>query len=112
MEYKKRFDVEFLPQAREFLLSLDIKAKQKIISNIRKSQGIKDEELFKKISDEGIWEFRTEYNSVRYRLFAFWDETKKAFVIATHGIIKKTSTVPTKEIKKALDIRKQYYKEK
>ena len=72
-----------------------------------------DNELFKKLEDE-IWEFRTLFNGKQFRLFAFWDKTKKeeALVIATHGIIKKTSKVPQKEIDKAEFLRKKYFKEK
>jgi hypothetical protein len=45
----------------------------------------KDDELLKKLEDD-IWEFRTLYNKIAYRLFAFWDETEKSMIIATHGI--------------------------
>ena len=33
----------------------------------------------------------------------------KTFVIATHGIIKKTQKTPSKEIAKAQEIRRQYF---
>jgi phage-related protein len=61
-----------------------------------------------------IWEFRTLYNSKSYRLFAFWDKTQEqeTLVIATHGILKKTQKTPTKEIKKAEEIRKGYLENK
>jgi len=66
--------------------------------------------LFKKLKDE-IWEFRTKYNGIQYRLFAFWDKTEKTetLVISTHGIIKKVSNVPKTEIEKAEKIRKEYF---
>ena len=41
------------------------------------------------------------YNKSAYRLFAFWDETEKSIIIATHGITKKTDKTPKKEINKA-----------
>lgn len=44
--------------------------------HIRKAQYINDHELFKKLNDN-IWEFRTLYNSKAYRLFPFWDKSKK-----------------------------------
>ena len=47
----------------------------------------------------------------RLSLFAFWDDSNKKLVIATHGIIKKTQKTPRKEIKRAEDIRIQYLKE-
>jgi phage-related protein len=103
------FQVELLPEAIDFLNALDDKAREKIYYNIKKSQFIVDNELFKKLTDF-IWEFRTLYNSKAYRLFAFWDKTAEqdVVVIATHGILKKTQKTPPKEIKKADEIRKQY----
>ena len=71
-----------------------------------------DKEIFKKLENSDIWEFRTTYNKTAYRLFAFWDNDNKKLVVATHGIIKKTQKTPRKEIKKAEDIKAQYFKEK
>ena len=109
------FNIELLPEAIEFLESLDDKTREKIYYNIKKSQFVTDPELFKKLNDF-IWEFRTFYNSKAYRLFAFWDNIneKETLVVATHGIVKKTQKTPLKEIKKAVEIRKQYlnYKNK
>jgi phage-related protein len=104
-----KFEVEFLPDAVEFLDQLDPKAREKIYYKIKKAQFVTDEDLFKKLN-EFIWEFRTLYNNKAYRLFSFWDRTqgKPTIVIATHGIMKKTQKTPPKEIKKAEDIRKQY----
>ena len=103
------FKVKFLENAKEFLDSLDEKARDKIFYNIRKSQLSKDEELLKKLDDE-IWEFKTLYNKSAYRLFAFWDETEKSMIIATHGIIKKTQKTPIKELDKAKQLRADYLK--
>lgn len=52
--------------------------------------------VFSKLEGTEIWEFRTLYNKVRYRLFAFWDTQQDTLVIATHGIIKKTQKTPKK----------------
>ncbi len=103
------FKVKFLEEAKEFLDSLDEKPRDKIFYNIWKSQISKDEEFLKKLDDE-IWEFRTLYNKRAYRLFAFWDETEKSLIIATHGIIKKTDKIPKKEIKKAKQLKAKYLK--
>jgi phage-related protein len=110
---KQNFDVELLPEAIEFLDSLDDKTREKIYYNIKKAQFVNDDELFKKLNNF-IWEFRTLYNSKAYRLFSFWDitEEKAALVVATHGILKKTQKTPTKEIKKAEEIRRQYLNNK
>ena len=70
---KSNFDIELLPGAIEFLETLDDKAREKIYYNIKKTQYVNDNELFKKLNDL-IWEFRTLYNGKAYRLFAFWDE--------------------------------------
>ncbi len=49
-----------------------------------------------------------------YRLFAFWDNTgaNEILIIATDGILKKTQKTPTREIKKAEAIRKQFLENK
>lgn len=103
----KRFDVTYLPDAIKFLESIEIKAAKKLLYNISKSQEINDPRLFKKL-DSNIWEFRAEYSSNEYRLFAFWDKQQNTFVVCTHGITKKTQKTPQKEIEKAEQIRKKY----
>jgi hypothetical protein len=56
----------------------------------------------------------TLFDKKYYRLFAFWDKTndEDTFVLATHGIIKKTKKTPKNEIKKAEGIRKIYFEQK
>lgn len=106
----EKFEIIFLTEARDFLLTIDEKSRDKIIFNIDKAKIKKDKELFKKLKDE-IWEFRTLYNKTYYRLFAFWDTEGKnrTLVLATHGIIKKTDKTPAKEIEKAEQIRIRYF---
>ena len=72
-----------------------------------------DPELFKKLTDE-IWEFRTLYQGLQYRLLAFWDKTNTAntLVISTHGFIKKRSKIPDNEILKAKQLRTKYFEDK
>jgi phage-related protein len=93
--------------------TIDEKSKDKILYNIDIAKYVNDQELFKKL-DDLIWEFRTKYNKIYYRLFAFWDKTdkKETLVIATHGIIKKTDKIPKKEIEKAKTIMNQYFEQK
>ena len=67
---KPKFKVELLEEANEFLNGLNEKARDKIIYNIRKSQVVNDNQLFKKLN-ENVWEFRTLHNKTKYRLFAF-----------------------------------------
>lgn len=105
------FDVVYMAEAIEFIKSLPLTAQQKISYNIRKTMGgVKDSALFKKLDGSSdLWEFRTLYNGIQYRLLAFWDEQAKRVVVATHGFVKKTWKVPSREIAKAEALRKKYY---
>lgn len=106
------FNLATLPEADEFLDSLAPAVVRKIFFNIDKvAGGVKDPELFKKIS-ENIWEFRTLYQGMAYRLFAFWDKDGETLVVATHGLMKKTQKTPKSEIKHAQAIRKEYFETK
>lgn len=108
-----KFKIVLLAEAFEFLKSLDIKHSNKILFNIRKAQQKNDPELFKKLTGE-IWEFRTLYQGLQYRMLAFWDKTdnKNTLVISTHGFVKKQSKVPENEISKADAQRKKYFQDK
>lgn len=109
----KKFKTIFLDDARDFILSLPEQPKSKIVYNIRKVEGgVINSDLFKKLEGSDIWEFRTLYNGIQYRLFAFWDTKEDALVVATHGIVKKVWKVPSKEIAKAEAIREEYFKNK
>lgn len=102
-----------MDEAREFLFSLSEKAQKKITYNLRKvEKGEKDKELFKKLDGSEIWELRTLFNGVSYRLFAFWDTEKEALIIATHGIVKKSQKTPKSEIEKAEAKRQEYFNNK
>lgn len=104
------FQLLLLETARDFLKTLPVSARNKIYYNIKKVQGgIKDSELFKKLDNSEIWEFRTLYQGTAYRLFSFWDKEAETLVIATHGIIKKTQKTPSKEIARAEEIRRKYF---
>lgn len=111
MDPKAKFDVLYMEEAMSFLESLPDKVKDKIAYNISKSRYFMDKELFKKLTDE-IWEFRTIYQGVKYRLLAFWDNDSGCLVIATHGFIKKTQKTPGGEIAHADALMKKYYEEK
>lgn len=108
-----KFEVVFLTEAREFLLQLDEKSRDKIIFNIDKAKVKNDKELFKKLKGE-IWEFRTLFNKTHFRIFSFWDKEVKqqTLVLTTHGIIKKTGKTPEKEIEKAEQLRLKYFEMK
>jgi phage-related protein len=108
-----KFEVVLLNEAVEFLQTLDKKSREKVIYNLRKTQKTNDKDLFKKLHGE-IWEFRTLYNGLQYRLLAFWDKSnnQNTLVVSTHGIIKKTDKMPDKEIDKAENIRRIYFNQK
>lgn len=109
---KPMFRLIALKDATEFMDSIPDDVREKMLYNIRKVRfGVKDIRIFKKLDDH-IWEFRTLWQGMTYRLFAFWDKDSDTLVIATHGIVKKKQKTPKKEIDKANAIRKEYFKNK
>ncbi len=112
MPYTK-FKVLLMDDATAFLESIPLKAYSKIDYNIGKvAGGIMDKDLFKKLEGTDIWEFRTLYNGIQYRLLAFWDTEAETLVIATHGFIKKVPQTPQKEIDRAETLMKEYFNSK
>lgn len=81
--------------------------------NIDLAEQTNDPKLFKKLQQD-IWEFRTKFGRQQIRLLAFWDKEDKTetLVFATHGFIKKVDRVPTNEIERAINIRKNYFENK
>ena len=112
MELKTRFKVIMSSEADAFLDTLRQDVKDKIIYNVDKvANGYMDKDLFKKLDDTDIWEFRTLYKGIQYRLLA-WDTDAETLVIATHGFVKKTQKTPRKEINKAEAVRILYFNSK
>lgn len=96
----------------EFLSDLDEKPKKKILFNISQiANGKIDNELFSKL-DDYIWEFRTFYGGIWYRILAFWDTETETLIVTTHAFCKKSNKTPKKEIDKANAFRKEYFKQK
>lgn len=114
MKIKPQYKVIYSKETIEFLASLSEEAKDKIAFNVDKvAHGVKDNEIFKKLDGtDDLWEFRTLYNRIKYRLLAFWDTEERALIITTHGFIKKTQKTPKKEIERAEEIKKKYYEKK
>ena len=88
-------------EAENFVRLQSLKTQQKIAYNIRKLEcGVMDKELFKKLENSEIWELRTLFNGICYRLFAFWDTDKRTlvaceiFIHIRHGIIPSKSLFP------------------
>lgn len=107
------FKVIMSGEVDAFLSTLKQDVRAKIIYNVDKvANGFMDKDLFKKLENTDIWEFRTLYKGIQYRLLAFWDTEAETLVVATHGFIKKTQKTPRKEIAKAEAIRKMYFETK
>ncbi len=108
-----KLKVVLTEEAQGFLDAQPFKAQQKIYYNIFKvEEGLRGADIFKKLENTDIWEFRTLYNGICYRLFSFWDTEQDTLIIATHGIVKKSQKTPLKEIAKAEKIRKEYFDNK
>lgn len=105
------FQVIYLQEAIDFLKQLDYKVREKIFYNIEKVKCGADPELLAKL-DQDIWEFRTLYRGIHYRLLCFWDTETDTLIVATNGFVKKTQKTPAKEIEKAKYWHIQYLKEK
>lgn len=107
------FQLVLLEEVKSFLEGISQQAQNKILYNIwRVAGGEMNSELFKKLENSDIWEFRTLYNGTAYRLFAFWDTDTQTLVVATHGFIKKTQKTPRREIARAETIMKNYFESK
>ena len=84
-----KIKVVLLDEALAFVRSLPIKVQEKIVYNYNKiERGMMSKELFKKLGNSEIWEFRTLYEGNCYRLFSFWDTDTETFIIATPGLMK------------------------
>lgn len=107
------FETTFLEEADNFMKTLDIKSRKKVMFNIRIAEQTNDPELFKKLN-RNIWELKTKYLGKQIRLLAFWDKTEKeqTLVLATNGFIKKTQKTPVGEIERAERIRINYFEDK
>ncbi len=105
------FKIVYSDEVEIFLDTLDDKVRSKIMYNIDKAKFTQDPELLKKLDAE-IWEFRTKYSRMQYRLLAFWDkrDASKTLVIATNGFVKKTQKTPMSELNRARQIMEFYFK--
>ena len=68
----------------------------------------KNETKFKHLTGtNGLYEFKTNGG---LRLCCFWDAT--SLIICTHGFLKKKQQTPAQEIKKAAQLKTEYFKAK
>lgn len=94
-----------------FYRSLDAGAQKKIdyVLGMLKIQERVNERFVKFIRD-GIYEIRASHSGNIYRAFFIFDEGN--IVMLFNGFQKKTNKTPTKEIEKALELKKEYYASK
>ncbi len=113
MNQQLKYKIILNAEVRNFIKSMPPKAANKVVYNLNViAGGLIDKELFKKLTGTNIWEFRTLYMGICYRLLAFWDTTEETLIITTHGFVKKTDKTPIKEIERAENARKLYFEQK
>ncbi len=92
----------------DFLNNLDIKMKRKALQEIKLLQecGNSLKEPYSKHIQDGLFELRIKQSSNISRIFYFFYIEKK--IILVSGFVKKTQKTPASEIKKALELKKDY----
>lgn len=93
---------------REFLDSLDIKMRQKMLRSIQALQdmGVALRMPLSESLEDGIFELRAKVGTNISRVMYFFVIGNQA--ILTHGFIKKTQKTPLREIDRAKKIRDEY----
>lgn len=91
-----------------FYRALEAGAQKKIdyVLDVLKMQDRVSEKFVKYIK-EGIYEIRASYNGNIHRAFFIFDEGN--IVMLFNGFQKKSQKTPSKEIDKALELKKEYY---
>lgn len=91
-----------------FYRALEAGAQKKIdyVLDVMKMQDRVSEKFVKYIKD-GLYEIRASYNGNIYRAFFIFDEGN--IVMLFNGFQKKTQKTPSKEIDRALELKKEYY---
>ena len=91
-----------------FYRALEAGAQKKIdyVLDVLKMQDRVSEKFVKYIKD-GIYEIRASYNGNIYRAFFIFDEGN--IVMLFNGFQKKSQKTPSKEIDRALELKKEYY---
>ncbi len=95
---------------REFLDSLDINMRQKMLRSIQALQdmGVSLRMPLSESLDDGIFELRAKVGTNISRVMYFFVIGNRA--VLTHGFIKKTQKTPLREIERAKQIRDDYMK--
>ena len=88
-----------------------VRDKINFVLKLVETQRIIPKKVFRIIEgSDGIYEMRVEMESNIYRIFCCLDEG--AVVVLFHGFQKKTQKTPLKEIKRAEEKKKEYFKSK
>jgi phage-related protein len=111
---KRKIDVRLLKDAEDYFLAQNEKVQKKFLKIFERAElGMRGEWLEKLKNTDGIFEFRHRDHQKFYRIFAFWDsEDETTLILGSHGFDKKSNKTPAKEIKKAEQIKKEYFKYK
>ena len=89
----------------------DVRDKINFVLRLVETQRIIPRKFFRIIEgSDGICEIRVELDSNIFRIFCCLD--KGSIVVLFHGFQKKTQKTPSKEIKRAEAIKKEYFKSK
>ena len=110
MENKVREVIAYENHFEKFLVQQDKKVQDKIfkiIEIIETYERIPSNYLRAIVNSNGLYEARVKLGSNIWRVFCFFDRGK--LVILLNGFQKKSQKTPTKEIKKAENLMKQYY---
>lgn len=103
------FKVRLLEPAKEFIDSVNKKMQVKILRTIDllvKFGPFLKEPHSKKLKDNDIQELRVKLASDIVRLFYFYD--KGQYYVITSGFVKKKNKTSSKEIKRALRLKKEF----
>ena len=105
---KSRTIIHFGDYFPNFYESLELGARRKVayILDMLKTE-VRLSEKFVKFIKDGLFELRAEYNSNIYRVFFIFDNGN--IVVLFNGFQKKSQKTPSKEIAKALELKKEYY---
>ena len=112
----RRFEVLFYEKengsipVQEFLLSLNVKMRAKMVRTIEllETYGNELREPYSKYLENGIFELRSKVSSDISRVFYFFVVGQR--IVITHGYIKKSQKTPKEEIERARKYREDYLK--
>lgn len=94
----------------DFYKDLDAKVKSKIqyvFELIKQVENVPLKFLSPMTGYKGLFEIKVEYQSNIYRIFCCFD--KGRLVVIFNGFHKKTQKTPSKEIEKAMRLKKEYF---